>query len=328
VTERGNFEGKNILSVVKEPDVLAHQWGLSVAEVEQRLAVARAQLFARREQRVKPARDEKVLTAWNGLMMAALAEAARQLSHAGYLAAAQRNAAFLLSTMRQPDGRLLRTWKSGRAHLNGYLEDYAYLIDGLLTLYETDFNARWFVAARELADYVLAHFADPAGGFFDTSDDHEQLVLRPKNIQDNATPSGNALFALDLLRLEAFTGERDYGEPARRALVQAQPLLARNPVFFAQWLQALDFATAPIREIAIIGQPGAPDTEALISAVRAHYDPRQVVAAVAPDSEPMIPLLRGRTLVDGQAAAYVCRNFVCALPVTDPAALAKQLEAA
>jgi uncharacterized protein YyaL (SSP411 family) len=327
VTERGNFEGKNILSAVLDLDVLAHRHRLSVAEVEQRLAAARAKLFAVREGRVKPGRDEKVLTAWNGLMLAAFAEAARALDRADYRQAAQRNADFLLRELRTPEGRLLRTWKEGRAHLNGYLEDYAYVIDGLLTLYESDFDARWFEAARALADTMIAHFEDPAGGFFDTSDDHEALVTRPKSVQDNAVPSGNALAALDLLRLGALTGEGRYTDLAEAALRLVQPLLARNPVFFAQWLSALDFAVSAPREVALIGDPAAADTRALLQVVYGPFRPHQVVALARPGEASPVPLLADRPALDGRATVYVCQNFACRMPVTEPAALEAQLKA-
>jgi uncharacterized protein YyaL (SSP411 family) len=328
VTDRGNFEGKNILSVAYDLDVLAHRHRLALEEVEARLAASRRTLFALREGRVKPGRDEKVLTAWNGLMLAAFAEAARAFGRDDYRAVAQRNADFLLRELRTPEGRLWRTWKEGRAHLNGYLEDYAYFIDGLLTLYETDFDGRWFTAARELAEAMIAHFEDPEGGFFDTSDDHEALVTRPKSIQDNAVPSGNALAALDLLRLGALTGEGRFRDPAEGALRLVQPILARNPVFFAQWLSALDFAVTPTREIALVGDPGAEDTRALAEVVFAGFRPHQVVALVRPGEDSPVPLLADRPALDGKATAYVCENFACQMPVTAAEDLARQLEGA
>ncbi len=210
-----------------------------------------------REQRVKPGRDEKVLAAWNGLMLAAFAEAARDRSLGErteiYRSIAEHNAEFLLREMRTTDGRLLRTWKDGQAKLNGYLEDYACVIDGLLELYQTTFDEKWFVAARELADTMLQHYADPAGGFFDTSDDHETLVTRPKDLQDNAVPSGNAMAATVLLKLAAFTGEDRYYRHAEALFGALQPALIQSPLGFAQWLCALDFALSNPKEIAIVG---------------------------------------------------------------------------
>jgi uncharacterized protein YyaL (SSP411 family) len=329
VTRHGNFEGKNILEFV--------------GDMEQRpaLAEARRKLFEAREQRVHPDRDEKVLTSRNGLMLAAFAEAARMLVRDDYRQGAERNAEFLLQELRQENGRLLRTWKAGEAKLNGYLEDYAYLIEGLLELYQTTFDARWFVAAQELADTMITHFQSPAGGFFDTSDDHETLITRPRDLQDNATPTGNAMAVTTLLKLAGFTNELRYVDIARRALAQVQPMMAQYPLGFGQWLQALAYALLKPREIAIVGDPEAADTHALLSVVRDRYSPFQVVALGAPDggnaadgigSIAAVPLLQDRGLVEGRAAAYVCavpvpgRAFACQAPVTEPEGLQAQLE--
>ncbi len=311
VTGHGNFEGKNILHVARDTDVLAAMHNLSMEEVETRLAAARQKLFEVREGRVKPARDEKVLTGWNGLTLAAFAEAARVLKRPDYRAIAERNAAFLLRELRDGEGR----------HL-GYLEDYANLIEGLLALYETTFDAGWFVAARELADTMLEHFADSAGGFFDTADDAETLVTRPKDLQDNAVPSGNGMAAMVLLKLGAFTGEGRYTDAAERALRLVQPALGSAPTGFAQWLSALDFALGQPKEIAIVGDGSA---QRLLDVVYGEYRPNQVVAFARDGEGPDIPLLAGRAAIDGRATAYVCRNFVCLLPVTEPEALEAQL---
>ncbi len=324
VTESGNFEGKNILFAARDTDVLVAMRKIPVADVETRLDAARQKLFAAREPRVKPARDEKVLTGWNGLMLAAFAEAARVLRRDDYRAVAERNAAFLLREMRGADGRLHRSWKDGAARLNGYLEDYANLAAGLLALYETTFDARWFVAARELADAMLAHFADPRGGFFDTSDDHETLVTRPKDVQDNAVPYGNAMAATALLKLGAYTGDARYADAADRALRGVQRALVAAPLGFAQWLCALDFALGQPKEIAIIGEGAG--AQALIEVVQREYRPSQVIAVARRADESPIPLLQGRAQINGRATAYVCRNFACQMPVNDPDALAEQLK--
>lgn len=323
VTERGNFEDANILFVARDLDVVTAMHHLAVDETETRLARAREKLFAQRNARVKPARDDKVLTAWNGLMLAAFAEAARVLHRDDYRLIAERNAAFLLRELRRADGRLYRSWRDGTARLNAYLEDYANLSEGLLALYETTFDARWFVAARELADTMLAHLSDPRGGFFDTSDDHEALLTRPKRLEDNAVPSGNAMATTVLLKLAAFTGESRYADAADRALRSVQRALSVAPLGFAQWLCALDFALAAPKEIAMIGEQDS--ARALLDVVFSAYRPNQVVA-LGDETSP-VPLLRGRTRLNGQPTAYVCRNFTCQLPVTEPADLAKQLEA-
>jgi uncharacterized protein YyaL (SSP411 family) len=365
----GNWEGKTILRRVRSDAELAALFGSpdttagspdttagasdSNAEatdpnagaadsngIAARLSRARQALFEARERRIRPARDDKALASWNGLMLAAVAEAARVLDRADYRDLAERNATFLLQRLRTPEGRLRRSWKDGRATLNGYLEDYANVAEGLLALYETTFDPRWFVSARELMDAVLEHFADPQGGFFDTSDDHEALVARPKGLQDNAVPSGSAMAVTVLLKLAAWTGEGRYRDAAEGALRTVEPYLGRHPTGFAQWLSALDFALAPVREIAIAGDPRAADTQPLLAAARSGYRPHQVVAAALPAASAVpaagipaaaaeaaepIPLLADRPLVDGRPTAYVCLGFVCDLPVTDAARLAAQL---
>jgi uncharacterized protein YyaL (SSP411 family) len=327
VTRHGNFEGKNI------PEF--------VGEMEQRptLAEARRALFEERERRVHPGRDEKVLTSWNGLMLAAFAEAARFLDRddgsralaASYRLVAERNTEFLLRGLRQENGRLLHSWKEGDARLNGYLEDYSYLIEGLLELYQTTFEPCWFLAAQELAETMLAHFQAPGGGFFDTSDDHETPVTRPRDLQDNATPSGNAMAVTVLLKLAGFTNELRTVDTAHQALAEMQPMICRYPLGFGRWLQALAYALSGPREIAIIGDPENAGTQALLNVVRGGYRPFQVVALGGPNAHPSdVPLLRNRGLVEGQGeharpAAYVSRAFACQAPVTDPLVLEQLL---
>jgi uncharacterized protein YyaL (SSP411 family) len=321
VTERGNFEGANILSIARDIDVVAALHNLTVDETTVRLELARQKLFAARERRVKPGCDDKVLTAWNGLMLATFAEAARVFHRDDYRAIAERNADFILRELRRNDGRLYRAWKDGRANLNAYLEDYADLIEGLLTLYETTFDPRWFVAARELADTMLAHFVDPRGGLYDTSDDHETLLTRPKRLDDNAVPSGNAMATTVLLKLAAFTSSPRYFDFASRTCRTVQRALTAAPLGFVQWLCALDFLLSEPKEIAIIGD--ATNARELLRVVFNGYHPHHVVALGAKDSP--VPLLQNRAMLDGKATAYVCRNFACQLPVTEPEALWKQL---
>jgi uncharacterized protein YyaL (SSP411 family) len=331
VKPSGNWEGKNILEFVGNTDQ------------RPALAEARRKLFEAREKRIHPGRDEKVLTAWNGLMLAAFAEAARILypedgsraAAASYREVAERNAEFLLRELRRENGRLLRTWKrrpehaegAGEAKLNGYLEDYSYLIEGLLELYQTTFDPRWYQAAHELAEALLSHFQAPETGFFDTSDDHETLITRPRDLQDNATPSGNAMAVTALQKLAGFTNDLRYADVAHRALAGMPDMLARYPLGFGQWLQALAYALSKPQEVAIIGDPGSADTQALLNVVRSGYRPFGVVALGAPGAQPpAIPLLQDRGLVEGHATAYVCRSFTCQAPVTKPEALREQME--
>jgi uncharacterized protein YyaL (SSP411 family) len=253
------------------------------------------QAFKAHQKRVHPGRDEKILTLWNGLMLATFAEAGRVLDIGDYRKIAEQNAEFLLRELRQENGRLLRTWKTGEAKLNGYLEDYAYLIEGLLELYQTTFEPRWFVAAQELTETILTHCRAPDGGFYDTSDDHEMLITRPRDLQDNATPSGNAMAATTLPKLAGYTNDLRYVDIAHQALAQVQSMLAQYLLGFGQWLQALAYALSKPWEIAIVGDPEAADTQALLSVVRSGYRPFQVMALGAPNVRPpVVPLLQNR----------------------------------
>jgi uncharacterized protein len=330
VTDAGNWEGRTILSRVRSDAEVAGGLGLKAAEVSSRLEAARAALRARRSTRPQPARDDKALAAWNGLAIAAFADATAAGSSERYRSLAEAAATAILRGLRQPDGRLRRSWKDGRALSDGVLEDYAHLAEGLLALYQSTFDERWFSAARELVDVILDRFADPTGGFFDTADDAETLVTRPKDIQDNAIPSGGAMAATVLLRLAALTGENRYRDAAEAAIGQVLDVAPSHPTFFGQWLVALDLALAAVAEVAVVGSPldGAPladATKALIAVARAGYRPHQVLAVSAQPEASAVPLLHGRTLLDGRPTAYVCRNFACRRPVNEPAELAAQL---
>ncbi len=327
VSEGGNWEGSNILNLPRDPAEVAEERGIDAAELEQRLAAARRTLYDIRAGRVWPGLDDKVLTAWNGLMLAAFAEAGRALDRPDYTAVATQNAEFLHANLRQDDGRLLRSWMSGAgARYNGYLEDYTHLADGLLALYQTTFEPRWFAWARELADLVLAHFSDEGGGFYDTSDDHETLLHRPKDVQDNATPSGNSMAANVLLRLSLYTGESGYWDAAEPMVGALYEPMARYPSAFSHWLCAAAFILGEPQEVAIAGQPDAADAQAMLDVLGRRYRPN-VVAAVGGEADAgVIPLLADRPRLDDRATAYVCRRFVCRLPVNQPHALAEQLD--
>ncbi len=309
VTEEGNFEGASILHL---PDGAGGPRPDGLAE-------ARRALYEARAKRVPPGLDDKRLASWNALTIAALAEAGAVLGREDYLDAARRCADFVLGQMRDEEGRLLRTYKDGRAHLNGYLEDHAFLLEALLALYEACFETRWFDEARKLAETTIDRFGDPErGGFFSTSSDHEKLIARRKEIGDHPIPSGNSSAALGLLRLAALTGEREYGRQADGVLRLFAAPAARHPEAFAHLLRALDFQLAPTAEVALVGE----DTSELAAVVRAGLRPHLVLAAgregsVAP------PLLADRPSIDGRPAAYVCENFACRAPVTE----AKKLSA-
>ncbi len=317
VSDRGNFEGQTILSVVRTVENVAERFRVSVAEVETVLARGRQKLFAQREERVKPARDEKILTEWNGLMIHALAECGVVLGRADALQAAVSAAEFILANMRQPDGKLYRSYKDGRARFNGYLEDYAALIRGLIALYEATFELRWLGEASRLTQLMFAQFHDPEhGGFFQTGVDHEQLVVRRKDLIDSAIPSGNALAAEALVRLGRLVGTEEYRQEAMRIVLTMKEPMARQPNGFGRLLGVLELLLHPSQEIAIVGEAGDAATAALLAEVRRHFLPNTVIALKEPNGESVLPLLAERTLVNGQAAAYVCENYACQLPVT------------
>src|SRR3954468_1711993 len=297
-TDRGNFEGKNIpVRGPGEPD---------------RRGAWRERLYDVRAQRVWPGLDDKRLTSWNALMIAALADAGAVLERRDYLDAATVTAEFVLTELRDDGGRLLRTWKDGRAKLNAYLEDHAFLLEALISLYEATFDPRWFAEARALADTTIERFADDEnGGFFETSSDHERLVARRKDLEDHPIPAGNSSAAYGLLRLEALTGEREYGERAESVLRLLHELAPKHPQAFGHLLQALDFRLAQVREVALVGD----DVRPLERVVRSGFRPHLVVAGGEPDG---VPLLEGRDPVDGRATAYVCEQFSCRAPVTEP----------
>jgi uncharacterized protein len=327
VTRRGNFEGTNILNVPQPIEAVAERAGVDVAGLQRAIDRARPILFAARERRVHPGRDEKVLTAWNGLMIRAFAEAAATLDRDDYRATAERAATFALATLRQ-DGRLLRTYKDGRSKLNGYLEDYAFLADGLLALYEATFDPRWLEEAHALAKTMVAQFWDDAdGGFFDTGKDHEALIARPKSVFDNAIPAGNSVAVEALQRLAVIFDDAGFAEKAAQVLDSLWETMVQYPTGFGRILCALDFSLATPQEVALVGSRDGVDTAALLAILRGRFRPNTVVALREPDApeDTQPALLRERTQIDGRATAYVCERYTCKLPVTTPEALAEQL---
>jgi len=324
ITEAGNFEGKNIPNVTRTLEDVAVAHRISVSELQASLNESKQTLFERRERRVKPDRDEKILTAWNGLMMASFAEAGVVLNRPDYTEAARRNAEFVLSNLRR-DGMLLRTWKDGRAKFNAYLEDYAFLAEGLLTLFETTGEARWLRDALALADRLIEEFWDnEGGGFFFTGKSHDNLIVRSKDYFDNATPSGNSVATIVLLRLSALTGRENYRSLATAVLREVGDQVRRYPSGFGYSLSAADFLLSTPKEVAIVGKDRA-DIQPLLTETWRLFLPNKVVAAGAEAAE-LTPLLENRPLVNGLATAYVCEHFTCQNPVTDVSSLAAVLQ--
>ncbi|HEY0404145.1 MAG TPA: thioredoxin domain-containing protein, partial [Pyrinomonadaceae bacterium] len=292
------------------------------------LARGRRALFDARERRVKPDRDEKVLTAWNGLMLAAFAEAAAILEREDYLRAAKNNAQFVLDNLRR-EGLLLRTYKDGQAKLNAYLEDYAFFIDGLLALYEAAGELRWLEEALSLALTMNAEFWDEQeGGYFYTGRSHEELIVRSKDFMDNATPSGNSVAAEVLLKLAVLTGNEEYNRRAVMIFRLLRDSLTRYPTAFGRLLAALDFYLSTPKEIAIIGPRGEAQTQALVREVWKQYLPNKVLAQAEEQetrAAEIVPLLRERSMTRGLATAFVCERYTCQQPVNTAEELAAQL---
>jgi uncharacterized protein YyaL (SSP411 family) len=323
-----NFEGKNILWVPEAPEVVAARVGLDVGALLAEIEKARAILFERRDRRVKPGRDDKVLTAWNGLMIKSLAEAARALERDDYAVLAANAADFVLRELHQ-NGRLLRSYKDGQAKFNAYLEDYAFFVEGLVELYQATFDVRWFRYALALSETMVASFWDDEAGFYDTPHDHEELIIRPQDIGDGATPSGTSGAVAVLLRMAILADRPDWHEKAERILARLATSIRSYPDAFGYMAAQIDFALNDVHEIALVGDPAAEDMQVLLRVVNRPFRPNQVVALRRPGAgggaPGLIPLLARREMVEGAATAYVCRNFVCRLPVTGPAALEKEL---
>ncbi|MFT7586379.1 MAG: hypothetical protein ACI9EW_002815 [Cellvibrionaceae bacterium] len=331
IAPQGNWEGKNIPNMSRSHTENAAILKLDPADLADLIKRSKQKLYDVRSQRIWPGLDDKVLTSWNGMMLAAFAEAGRVLDRPDYTLIAIQNGEFLRMALRTADGRLLRTWKdvpnshgNGEAKFNGYLEDYAFLADGLLALYESTFDERWFEWMLELVNIVTQHFSDDKNsGFFDTSDDHEELIFRPKELQDNAIPCGNSTMALVLARLALLTGDGQTAQMAEKMVGAMTEMLEQYPLGFGQWLNTAAQIMGNGREIAIVHRGDLNSAKELIEMAQKNYRPYDVIAVGTSNSA--IPLLHNRPMISDQPSAYVCRNFACQLPVTSPMALEKQL---
>ena len=328
VTQRGNFEGKNILNISVRAADFAERQGIPLERLVEVINRGKEALRQAREEREHPLLDDKALASWNGLMLRAFAEAGAALERQDYLEAAARNATFLLEELR-PEGKLLRSYREGQAKLPGFLEDYSFVADGLLSLYEATFDRRWLDSAVELADEMISQFwDDPQGCFYDTGRSHEELVVRPRDVFDNAQPCGGSVASDLLLRLSVVTGNEDYAAKAVSPLRSLAELMGRAPAGTGRWIAALDFYLSTPKEVAVIGPPDDTATSSLLREVNGRYIAnRVVVGASGQDSAAAsgLPLLEGRGMVDGKPTAYVCENYACQLPVTDAESLAAQL---
>lgn len=327
VTEVGNFEGRSILNLPKTIAQTAKILGREEAELAEELAESRAALFAIREKRVHPGKDDKVLVAWNGLMIDALAKAGA-LGEPRYVEAAARAAEFILQSMRRSDGRLLHVWRHGTAKLDAYLDDYACLANGLISLYEATFQPRWIDAAANLLDMVLKQFKDPAGGFFFTADDHEELIARQKDVTDASTPSASAMAATALVRLGKLTGRGEYLEAAQGALQSAAAHMESMPTAMGQSLLALELWLGPTYEIVLAGDGGSNELERAVENLRMRFLPNKVVAlATGADKGGLLAeLTAGKSNPGGDVALYVCEGFTCGAPAVGVNAIEAALD--
>ena len=338
VRAKGNFQShepyhkeQNILHLTRTHDEIATELEMTPKDLEAKIAPMREQLFAHREQRVHPGLDDKVLTSWNGLMIAALARGHQVLGDEEYREAAERAADFVLSDM-MVDGVLMRSHRKGETKLLGYLDDYAFMTVALIDLYEATFDTKWLDAADTLAADMVTRFWDEEdGGFFFTTTDHKDLLARTKPTYDGAEPSGNSIATLALLRLAKLTDNAEYYAKAERVLRLRQEDMASMSAGHFRMILAADFYLYAPKEIALAGKTGSDDLAAMVQAIHGMYIPNKVLAHVDPDSDnaeqtaERIPLLAQKTLQDGTATAYVCKDFACQAPVTTPEALQEQL---
>jgi len=330
VTDAGNHEGRNILHTWSPADQVAAEFEITVDDLQTALATARPRLYQTRSLRSPPLRDDKVLVAWNGLAISAFARAGLLLNEARYVAIASRAAEFILTSMRK-EGRLHRVYQRGRAEGPAFLEDYAFLIAGILDLYESNTRLHWLGEAIALQAVLDRHYRDTAaGGYYKTADDHEELLAREKPSSDGAIPSGNSVAVLNLLRLTEFTGERRYEETAVQAFSGFHDALERSPTALAEMLLALDFYLAERVEIVLLHPPDENGLEAMLKPTRATFLPSRVIAVARDDASlakhaEVNTLLKGRSARKGRTTAYLCQDRVCGFPTEDPEAFAKQL---
>ncbi len=328
VTEDGNFEGKNILSLAVDARAVAGELGLTPEEIEAKIVGTKARLLEFRARRVPPRRDEKILTDWNGLMLASMAEVAAVLNREDYLKAAISNATFLTKALY--DGKTLRhVYKDSQTKVNGFLSDYAMLCEGLLALYQDTFQERWLIIARKLANAMLERFWDKDKGiFYDTAYDEETILVRPRNVNDNALPSGSSAASCVLMRLARLTDNKEYERIAATNLRSVQELMVRYPPGFGHWFCSLDLYLSKPLEIAILGKPKDPATKPLMRVINDRYSPNSVLAGRNPDEPAQLdlPLLRNRGMIDHKPTVYVCEDYVCHTPITDPETLETLLD--
>ncbi len=318
ITPHGNFEGENILHVQTPPDIFARKLQMELEELETLLSEGRRKLFDAREKRIKPGLDDKILTSWNGLMLRGMAMGYQLTGKPEYLAACEKSAEFVLTTLSQENGLLWRTYRAGKSHLNAYLEDYAYFIAGLIALYEASFEPRWLTEAERLAHLMIDQFSDEAGdGFFFTGKAHEVLIVQSKSAYDGATPAGASMAIHSLLRLAKHLDAPEFHDKAVETLKLYFHQMERMPSGSGQLLCELAFLLSTPKEIAIIGKRGDTETDAMLSALHGIYLPHKIVALREPADDATLPLLANKPQIDNTSTVYVCENYACQTPTTD-----------
>ena len=330
LSREGNFTsadqdqtGANLLALSKPFKQLAVELGLPMMDLQIRLESIRKKLLSARSRRIRPLRDDKILTDWNGLAIATFAKAGHAFEDIQYIRTAETAAEFILTRLRNKDGRLLKRYRNGQAGLAAHLDDYAFSVWGLIELYQASYKTRYLDAALELNQLMLTHFWDSKNaGLFFTADDSEALLVRQKEIYDGAVPSGNSIAALNLIRLGLLTGKHEYLEKADAIVTAFSSQIESCPAGYTQLLVALDLARNPKNEIVIVGDPAAEDTRLMLAALRSTYLPRKVVLLRAADKEKagdiirIAPYTKNMKAINGKATAYVCEQFVCNLPTT------------
>jgi uncharacterized protein YyaL (SSP411 family) len=331
VTKNGNFAdeasgkitGSNILHRTRSIDEFAAETGMTVPALETKIEKIREALFAYREKRIHPYKDDKILTDWNGLMIAALAIGARAFDNTDYIRAAKGAAEFILKNMRNSEGRLLHRYRENEAVIAAHLDDYAFLIYGLLELYEATFEVNYLETALELNDDLIEHFWDcENGGFYFTADDGEELLVRQKEIYDGAMPSGNSVAMMNLLRLGRITGSTDFEEKSTKIGQAFYGSVSQAPAAYTQLMTVVDFSIGPSYEVVIAGDPQAGDTRKMLKAIREIFQPNKVVILRPTDRkntpiDNIVPFIRDYLSIDGKATAYVCRDYNCQLPTSN-----------
>ena len=327
IAPQGNFEGENILHVQTPPDIFARKLQMDVEKLEALLTEGRQKLFEERDKRIKPGLDDKILTSWNGIMIRGMAMGYQLTGKPEYLEACEKSAEFVLTMLSQDNGLLLRTYRSGKSHLNAYLEDYSYFIAGLIALYEASFEPRWLTEAERLAHIMIDQFGDDAGdGFFFTGKAHETLIVQSKSAYDGATPSGASMAIHSLLRLAKHLDNPEFHDKAVETLKLYFLQMERMPSGSGQLLCELVFLLSTPKEIAIVGKKGDAETKAMLAALHGTYQPNKIVALSESADGQTLPLLAGKTQVDDTATAYVCENYACQSPTTDVEAFLELLQ--